>query len=309
MAMYLGVALPAEVGGSVAGGGGAEWHLLSVAREAVVAPVLPPWRELVDDSGTAYFYNQATKQSTRRHPLDAKFLALVKRRREQFLASSPPADASRRLWMRFEREGGGSYWYNFASGAEDEDEGADHSAEAVEPLPVALVPQYDPTELAGGPTDLDVLTFNSWWYDGGKKHSVTVAFNIADQTFSLRLDNDRDVTLHGLSSVTAKHGMPVQCWDLHVGAKLNILGKPTTLLQADGATVAWLEHHASRLAREKEALVAALRKYQTRALPPAVTFAKGARQPGGTSLRSLLDQIAKLRAAVAVYRPSLLRAD
>ena len=36
-----------------------------------------------------------------------------------------------------------------------------------EPLPVALVPQYDPTELAGGPTDLDVLTFNSWWYDGG----------------------------------------------------------------------------------------------------------------------------------------------
>ena len=94
-----------------------------------------------------------------------------------------------------------------------------------------------------------------------------------------------------------------------MGAKLNILGKPTTLLQADGATVAWLEHHASRLAREKEALVAALRKYQTRALPPAVTFAKGARQPGGTSLRSLLDQIAKLRAAVAVYRPSLLRAD
>lgn len=39
--------------------------------------------------------------------------------------------------------------------------------------------------------------------------------------------------------------------------------------------------------------------------PSAVIFRKGAHQPGGTSLRALLDQIQKLRASVAVYRPSL----
>ena len=66
MGDYLGVNLEAG-----------EHFLLAVAKEAVVSPVAPPWEELEDDKGNPYFFNHRTRASTRRHPLDAKFLKLV----------------------------------------------------------------------------------------------------------------------------------------------------------------------------------------------------------------------------------------
>ena len=78
MGAYLGVKLDAG-----------EHFLQAVAREAVVSPVLPPWEELEDDKGNPYFFNHRSRQSTRRHPLDAKFLKLVQAYRE-----APPPDAT-----------------------------------------------------------------------------------------------------------------------------------------------------------------------------------------------------------------------
>jgi hypothetical protein len=71
MGAYLGVDLAAG-----------EHFLLAVAKEAVVSPVVPPWEELEDDKGNPYFFNHRTRASTRRHPLDAKFLKLVQTYRE-----------------------------------------------------------------------------------------------------------------------------------------------------------------------------------------------------------------------------------
>jgi len=66
MAHYLGIAV--ERG---------EVYLLGVAREAICAPVLPPWQELEDARGNPYYYNHHTRDSCRRHPLDSQFLQLV----------------------------------------------------------------------------------------------------------------------------------------------------------------------------------------------------------------------------------------
>ena len=118
----------------------------------------------------------------------------------------------------------------------------------------------------------------------------------------------------GLASLTAKRKQPVQCWDLHVGAKVNLLGKATTLNQCNGETLEWLEFHATQLKKLKERLDACLGKYQSRSLPAAIRFDKGHRRgrldrdalsPGGTSLRSMLDQIQQLIGAVGHFRPSL----
>ena len=86
MGAYLGVNLEAG-----------EHFLLAVAKEAVVSPVVPPWEELEDDRGNPYFFNHRTRASTRRHPLDAKFLKLVRTYRD-----SPPEGAQVRC-----RRGGG----------------------------------------------------------------------------------------------------------------------------------------------------------------------------------------------------------
>ena len=323
MGAYLGVNLEAG-----------EHFLLAVAKEAVVSAVKPPWEELEDEKGNPYFFNHRTRASTRRHPLDAKFLKLVHAYRD-----SPPDGAKGRTWMRFTRaEGGEAYWVNFAAAEGDAKEAEECPADQeILSVPEADVPVYDEADLVGGEgsgyihhrralaeeiavNDTRVLTFKSWWYEDKEEPSmgngmevgaglarryVTVNFNIESQTFELHMDNDQEISLYNLTSVTAKNGLPVECWDLHIGAKLNLLGKSTTLLQGSMATVRWLEHHTKRLKKVKAELERQLKKYSTSALPISVTYSKGVKQRGGASLRALMDQTEELRLMLARFRPKL----
>ena len=102
----------------------------------------------------------------------------------------------------------------------------------------------------------------------------------------------------------------LQGWDLHVGCRLSILGRPTTLMQCNLLTGKWLEHQADRLSRIKASLAEMLRKYET--LPVAAAIdgtrkppaARGTGKQGAADLRVLLSQIDALQLRLARYRPS-----
>lgn len=241
--------------------------------------------------------------------------------------------------MEFAKEGGEKFWFNFAMAAAGEAVAPECPPDAgILPVAEADVPFYDEGDLIGGEgsgfpqqrrqleeesavNDVRVLTFKSWWFEDKEEPSmgngsevgaglarryVTVNFNVESQTFELHMDNDQEISLYNLTSVTAKNGLPVECWDLHVGAKLNLLGKSTTLLQGSMATVRWLDHHAKRLSKVKGSLQKQLAKYSTSALPTSVTCSKGmAKARGGASLRALMDQTEELRLMLARYRPKL----
>uniref|UniRef100_A0A7S0WN84 WW domain-containing protein n=1 Tax=Pyramimonas obovata TaxID=1411642 RepID=A0A7S0WN84_9CHLO len=323
MGQYLGVNV--ETG---------ESYLMAVAKEAVIAPVLAPWQEMEDENGNPYFYNHRTKQSTRRHPLDTKFLRLVSQLRQKQVTD----DSSRQTWMQFSNTGK-VYYYNFLDGSTSETcpDGAE-----IPSLAKDFIPAYDAsnfgvdTEIPGGAPStrprpkpdivnrdgiLRELVFKSWWTEdsekpdrgnsetaGGvlEKRYMTIKFDVYAQTFEIHLDNEELVRLYNLSSVTAKNGKPIQCWDLYVGAKLNLLGKTTTLMQGDLNTLHWLDKHAKRLRKIKASLQGELRKYETRALAAAVIYEKGVPgRKGATSLRALLEQVEKLCATLAQFRPSV----
>ena len=241
------------------------------------------------------------------------------------LPPSPPSPT----WMRFVRPDGATYAHNFADGARAE---APPEGGEIPALDAALVPRYDEDIMAAALAaaarrDADAVvatrlfTFRSWWFEGAEeadgksngeqvgglitRQMLTIYFHLDTGLFELALENERSVGLQGLTSLTARGGQPVECWDLHVGAKLNMLGKPTTLLWADHATQLWIDFHSRRLRRIKAALEKQLRKYQTRPLPAALTFEKGSPFSGGTSLRALLEQIRKLRDTLAGFRPKL----
>ena len=333
---------PALTGAAAAAAQNREYGLLGAAREAVLAPVLSPWQELADEQGKPYFYNRTTKVSSRRHPLDSKFSKLVHALRRE---GGGEGAAGTGTWMKFQRaagegkdgkgEGeGAEYWYDFKTGRSAA--ALPRKAEQVPGVPADRVPQYDAYMLTRKPfmsneervANLEFLTFKSWWYDnkeeaslgdgstaggGLKKRYATVRFDLKHNTFDVILE-DAALMLSGLASLTAKRKQPVQCWDLHVGAKVNLLGKATTLNQCNGETLEWLEFHATQLKKLKERLDACLGKYQSRSLPAAIRFDKGHRRgrldrdalsPGGTSLRSMLDQIQQLIGAVGHFRPSL----
>ena len=126
---------------------------------------------------------------------------------------------------------------------------------------------------------------------------MNLTFDISARTFDVTLD-DGSLKLQQLVSETDGGRLPVECWDLYLGARVNLLGKPTTLMQANGSTVSWLSFYADQLRKLKTETEKCIIKYSARGLPVALTFEKGFRMgtmrvnritPGGTSLRSMIE--------------------
>jgi len=75
-----------------------EQHLMWIAREGVVAPVPPPWKEYEDAEKNVFYFNLETAASVWDHPCDAKYKAMVEEYRAKGQsASSPPSET---LWNR-----------------------------------------------------------------------------------------------------------------------------------------------------------------------------------------------------------------
>ena len=188
---------------------------------------------------------------------------------------------------------------------------------------------------------LQFLTFFSWWNEMGTKRYVEICFDLKREFFQVILDKSvrpingghvaaadalynpqtesfshvtkadtkvLSMRLHeklsGNQHASSLKQPHLQAWDLHVGARLNVLGRPTTLMQANLLTQKWLEYHADRLTRVKLALGEQLRKYETHELPAAFGAAKR-RAVGSTDLRLLLNQIDGLQLRLGQYRPTL----
>lgn len=302
-----------------------EMHLLAVAKEGAAAPVLPPWEERVDGDGHPYFYHTGKHVRSNRHPLDKKFLKLVNDLRA---AGAPPGTEGRSV-LALEQADGSTVFYDFSAKAEV----LSPPEDAVIPaLPREVVPVYESHDLMRSTYKVDLnalnaLTFYSWWSEsmceegnlgngmttGGKleKRYITILFHLDTQKFEVKMEGSEDIHLAELTSVTVDglqgegKGAGVNCWDLHIGACVHILGKRTTLRQANVETVAFIEHHANALRKTKAKLIEALRKYRTVPLPPALCFEKGTHTLGGVSVRALMEQVGFLREELAQYRPSL----
>jgi hypothetical protein len=54
----------------------------------------------------------------------------------------------------------------------------------------------------------------------------------------------------------------LQPWDLYVGARLDVLGRPTTLMKASCETMTWLDRQAGLMMQRIKRLEADLAKFQ-----------------------------------------------
>ena len=190
---------------------------------------------------------------------------------------------------------------------------------------------------------LQFLTFFSWWNEMGTKRYVEICFDLKREFFQVILDKSvrpingghvaaadalynpqtesfshvtkadtkvLSMRLHeklsGNQHASSLKQPHLQAWDLHVGARLNVLGRPTTLMQANLLTQKLApEYHADRLTRVKLALGEQLRKYETHDADPAAFGAAKRRAVGSTHLRLLLNQIDGLQLRLGQYRPTL----
>lgn len=81
--------------------------------------------------------------------------------------------------------------------------------------------------------NLTILCFQSWWNEAGanglEKRYMNVYFNIENRHFQVVLRGLPDVFT--ISHVAGRDNRPLEAYDLHVGAKVNLLGKTVILKQ------------------------------------------------------------------------------
>ncbi|KUF96036.1 hypothetical protein AM588_10010590 [Phytophthora nicotianae] len=168
-------------------------------------------------------------------------------------------------------------------------------------------------------TGLEILCFHCWWKETSlqgetRQCRLRLYFSIPTRHFQVVLEDSPNVFTisHVAHAVT---GVPLSVWDLHEGARITVLGRPTTLRQASLLTRQWLEIHERRLRPIMEQLQKELAKYELRshgrsaAAPVSgrILCADPHRSRSGVSLRQLLDEIALLQTKLATYRPDLAR--
>eukprot|EP00163_Fabomonas_tropica_P010278 TRINITY_DN2037_c0_g1_i1.p1 TRINITY_DN2037_c0_g1~~TRINITY_DN2037_c0_g1_i1.p1 ORF type:complete len:211 (-),score=22.94 TRINITY_DN2037_c0_g1_i1:50-682(-) len=140
-----------------------------------------------------------------------------------------------------------------------------------------------------------VMHFESWYYEGKTKHYLGIDFNTDEEVFDVTVGADKNpFTL----VVVGRDGLPLQCWDLHINAILDIMGKPTTLKRCDPLTQKWLDTQARYLNQQVQILEEKLHKFtsfRVKAPNPMDSKDQYANLGGKIRLRSLVRIYSELR--------------
>eukprot|EP01062_Namystynia_karyoxenos_P062886 TRINITY_DN55743_c0_g1_i1.p1 TRINITY_DN55743_c0_g1~~TRINITY_DN55743_c0_g1_i1.p1 ORF type:complete len:197 (+),score=56.67 TRINITY_DN55743_c0_g1_i1:92-682(+) len=105
----------------------------------------------------------------------------------------------------------------------------------------------------------EVMEFESWWTEQGQRRYMLLLYHSEKEMFEVLVD-DSVVPLK--VQVYNRANQPLKAWDLYVGCQISILGKPTTLMKAKHATMAWIDTSARRLWQRKTKLEQQLDKYR-----------------------------------------------
>ena len=156
-----------------------------------------------------------------------------------------------------------------------------------------------------------LMQFESWYQEtssvtGAKvRRSLTVEYDVRSAEFRVHIEGTPKTFT--LSHVHGKYG-PLDHTDLHVGATVDLFGRPTTLLAPSLATGDWLQVEATRLWGLRTRLLEEHRKYGIRTTKEVRAERKRTGKKGGESIRLLLRENAALREQLGELRPAVAEA-
>ncbi|GIL73702.1 hypothetical protein Vretimale_5413 [Volvox reticuliferus] len=100
-------------------------------------------------------------------------------------------------------------------------------------------------------------------------------------------------------------GRPADLWDLHLGARLRVLGRQVILKNSDLATAQWHANYFKQLCVLRDKLHQEVQKYKPRVIRPGLVADKGdVRLQTGQQLRHVVLQVRELVADLQQYRPN-----
>ena len=140
--------------------------------------------------------------------------------------------------------------------------------------------------------------------ENGEKNNIIVVFRLDGQPHEIII-KDTKYYVKELYSADKRNTTQLGCWDLYVGASVDIFGKATVLKQADLKTAEWNKFYASFLTEMKNTFVEELKKYERRALDTWLTKPHMTANQASAHLRKLILQVTSLKQRMSGYRPLL----
>lgn len=104
-----------------------------------------------------------------------------------------------------------------------------------------------------------VMKFESWWCEQDKRRYMHVEYDTLQKQFRVQVVGDVAMEV----DVCNREGDPLEHWDLHIGAVLDILRRPVILKKATCDTLLWLDYQANKLMKEKLRLETELSKFSS----------------------------------------------
>lgn len=154
----------------------------------------------------------------------------------------------------------------------------------------------------------ETLVFKSWWNDNTAhidkaiRRYMDIYFHVSSGNFQIIIQGAEKV--YTLSHVMGKYGN-LEAYDLFVGAKIDILGRRTTLMQGSSETVEWNESQATELLAIWENLYKELCKYEVSIQTKLSRNLDRNHRKGGHDLRAYMLDIRALGEKLATFRPKL----
>ena len=151
-----------------------------------------------------------------------------------------------------------------------------------------------------------MLRFESWWIESGERNQISVIYRLDGQPHEIIIKDTKYYVKEIYSGEKGPlKGTVVNCWDLHVGCKVDVFGKTTILKQCDLKTAEWNQFYGSFLTEMKNTFIEELKKYERKALDTKLTRSRTTKTQCAINLRSLMAQVTELKQRMATFRPLL----
>jgi len=173
-----------------------------------------------------------------------------------------------------------------------------------------------PAWLEGAAPPPPRLLFRAWFQEEGSTRSSLIrrelALEVHTKTGAFKVRVQGTENEYSLSALFDRQGRALDFLDLHVGAVVDIMGKPTTLGQADLVTSEWIDAEAKFIRSLVDRICGEIRKYGLN--PPgssvvATPFAfRNKSNPAQPCLRQNLVELEKLYVTLEETRPRAAQA-
>ena len=113
-----------------------------------------------------------------------------------------------------------------------------------------------------------MLRFESWWIENGERNQISIIYRLDNQPHEIIIKDTKYYVKEIYSGEKRTQGQVIECWDLHIGVKIDVFGKTTILKQCDLKTAEWNQFYGSFLTEMKNTFIEELKKYERKALDP-----------------------------------------